>query len=217
MQESHATESSVDPDTRKITGVLLAGGKGLRMGGKDKGLLVWEDRPLAIYALEALAEVAGPILINANRNIAEYERFGYPVFADGTEDFQGPLAGILKAMEVATTPFILTVPCDVPRVRGRHLWRLWSTFRDTPSDLCAPHDGKRMHPVFLLADCRLKAGLAEYLASGGRKILTWVNAQRLAIADFSGEAEIFANINSPSQLTNTFLTGVEPHGDEASS
>lgn len=187
-------------DRAKITGVVLAGGRGRRMGGQDKGLIRFKGRPLAGYALEALDSVAAHILINANRNREAYARFGYPVVSDRTDTYDGPLAGLLTAMRAAETPYVLTVPCDSPLVTGQLLERLCRTMQETGAELCAAHDGERLHPVFLLAERRLADSLERYLASGQRKIDLWFEQHRLALADFSDHPELFANINTPEEL-----------------
>jgi|GEM_PF-8686 len=186
----------------KITGVVLAGGRARRMGGEDKGLIGFKGRPLASYALEALDSVAAHILINANRNRDAYARFGYPVIADRTDTFDGPLAGLLSAMRAAETPYVLTVPCDSPLVTGRLLERLCRAMAETGAELCAAHDGERLQPVFLLADRRLADSLERYLASGQRKIDLWIEQHRLALADFGDHPELFANINTPEELAS---------------
>lgn len=190
----------MNPERAKITGVVLAGGRARRMGGGDKGLLTFKGRALVAYALDALKAAAGPILINANRNLEEYAGFGYPVVADQTGAFDGPLAGLLSAMKLAQTPYVLTVPCDSPLIDGALLERLYLTLKAENAEICAAHDGERLHPVFLIAECRLAPGLEAYLASGQRKIDLWLNQHKLALADYSDHPELFANINTPEEL-----------------
>jgi molybdopterin-guanine dinucleotide biosynthesis protein A len=190
----------MNPERTKITGVVLAGGRARRMGGRDKGLLMFKGRPLVAYALDALKQVAGPVLINANRNQQAYAAFGYPVIADRTGAFDGPLAGLLSAMRCAETPYVMTVPCDSPLIEGVLLERLFLTLRARQAEICAAHDGERLHPVFLLAECRLAASLESYLASGRRKIDLWLNQHKLALADYSDHPELFANVNTPEEL-----------------
>lgn len=187
-------------DRAKITGVVLAGGRGRRMGGEDKGLIPFRGRPLAVYALEALEAVAGRIVVNANRNREAYARLGYPVVADRTDSFDGPLAGLLSAMRAAETPYVLTVPCDAPLAGGAVLERLLAVSRKTSAELCVAHDGARLHPVFLLAERRLADDLESYLAEGQRKLETWLYRHQLALADFSDRPEVFANINTREEL-----------------
>ena len=183
-----------------ITGVVLAGGRARRMGGEDKGLVVYRGRPLVAYALDALSLIAGTILINANRNQEEYARFGYPVIEDLTDSFDGPLAGLLSAMRSAQTEYVLTVPCDCPQVNGALLGRLYTSLLDEDAELCAAHDGDRLHPVFLIAKCSLASDLADYLASGERKVETWLRSHQLALADYSDHPEMFVNINTREEL-----------------
>jgi len=181
----------------KITGVVLAGGQGRRMGGADKGLLEYQGRPLVAYALDALRQVADTVIINANRNLDAYARFGVPVITDRSDSFDGPLAGLLSAMLAAQTDYVLTVPCDSPGVEGEALRRLCVKRQEEEAELCAAYDGDRLHPVFLIAECRLAADLAAYLAGGQRKMETWLGSHRLALADFSDHPEWFANFNTP--------------------
>ena len=192
-------------ERENITGVVLAGGRARRMGGEDKGLVVYRGRPLVAYALDALSLIAGTILINANRNQEEYARFGYPVIEDLTDSFDGPLAGLLSAMRSAQTEYVLTVPCDCPQVDGALLGRLYTSLLDEDAELCAAHDGNRLHPVFLIAKCSLIGDLADYLASGERKVETWLKSNQLALADFSDHPEMFVNINTREELTNTTI------------
>jgi molybdopterin-guanine dinucleotide biosynthesis protein A len=184
----------------QITGVVLAGGQARRMGGEDKGLLRYRGRPLAAYALDALRQVAGTLLVNANRNAQEYARFGYPVIADANSGFDGPLAGLLSAMRASTTEYVMTVPCDAPLIDGALLARLRTRLAEEGAEVCAAHDGVRIHPVFLLAQRRLAADLADYLASGQRKVETWLRSRRLALADYSDHPELFANVNTAEEL-----------------
>ncbi|MDD5036281.1 MAG: molybdenum cofactor guanylyltransferase [Methylococcaceae bacterium] len=183
-----------------ITGVVLTGGRGRRMGGEDKGLVLFRGRPLVAYALETLQQAAGTVLVNANRYAEEYARFGYPVIADRTETFDGPLAGLFSAMLAAQTEYVLTVPCDCPLIDGVLLKRLYFKLREEGAEICSAHDGERMQPVFLIAERRLAVSLSVYLESGQRKVETWLGSHRLALADYRDHPELFANINTPEQL-----------------
>jgi len=99
-----------------ITGVILAGGQGQRMGGQDKGLITYQQQPLIEHALKALKPQVDGIMINANRNIEQYRRYGYPVIEDELTGFCGPLAGMLSVMQACDTEYILTAPCDSPSI-----------------------------------------------------------------------------------------------------
>lgn len=183
-----------------VTGVVLAGGLARRMGGTDKGLILLKGRPLVSYAIDAILSVTDQVLINANRNHEAYQAFGFPVVADQTGTFDGPLAGILGAMKAVETPYLLTVPCDCPLIEGRHLQRMVDTMNAKEMDCCAAFDGHRLHPVFLLLDCRLLDSLEAYLSAGQRKIDTWLNQHRLALVDYSDQPGIFRNVNTPEDL-----------------
>jgi molybdopterin-guanine dinucleotide biosynthesis protein A len=170
------------------------------MGGVDKGLMEFRGRPLVAYALDALGTVAGRVLVSANRNQEAYGRYGHPVLPDQGGDFEGPLAGLLAAMRAADTPYVLTAPCDAPLISGPLLARLPAALAEAGAELCAAHDGVRLHPVFLLAERRLADDLAAYLASGQRKMETWLRLHRLALADFADCPEALANLNQPDDL-----------------
>jgi len=184
----------------KITGVVLAGGRGRRMGGVDKGLMEYRGRALVAYALDALKQVAGTVLINANRNLEAYAGFDVPVITDQTDSFDGPLAGLLSAMRATHTEYVLTVPCDSPWVNGELLGRLWLKLQNEAAEICVAHDGERMQSVCLIAQRNLAGDLEAYLASGQRKVETWLNLHKLVLADFSDHPEWFANINTAAEL-----------------
>jgi molybdenum cofactor guanylyltransferase len=179
-----------------ITGVILAGGRGRRMGGVDKGLIDLNDRPLIEHVIDAISGQVRTLLINANRNLVQYQRFGYPVIADSLSDFQGPLAGFLAAMETAQTPYIVTVPCDGPLLAGDLVNRLQAALERESAEIAVAHDGQRMQPVYALIPVELKQSLQAYLEGGDRKIDLWYARHRVAHADFSDLPTSFVNINT---------------------
>jgi molybdopterin-guanine dinucleotide biosynthesis protein A len=183
-----------------VTGVVLAGGRGRRMGGADKGLLPWRGQPLVCHALEALRGVAATLLINANRNPALYRDFGYPVISDLTDGFAGPLAGLLSAMRATATPYVLTVPCDTPLLTAELLARLVKRLGETNASIAVAHDGERLHPVVMLAATCLADDLEAYLARGERKVENWIRRHAWLAVDFSDRPEVLANINTPEEL-----------------
>ncbi len=182
-----------------ITGVVLAGGRGERMGGIDKGLIPLNGRPMVQYVLEALRPQVGRIFINANRNQAQYAALGYDVVPDSVGGYLGPLAGMASAMRVAATPYVLTAPCDSPLVVADLAQRLYTALVSERADISAAHDGERLHPVFALLRRDLLPSLEAYLAAGERKIDRWFAGHRLAIADFSDLADAFLNVNDPQE------------------
>ncbi len=184
----------------QITAVILAGGKGSRLGGMDKGLVIYRGRPIIEHIIEAISPQVGAIIINANRNLEAYTNYGYPVISDELSDFQGPLAGISAAMSSLTTPYILTLPGDGPVVSSGFVKRLKKAIENSEYNLAVAHDGERMQPAHALIPVNLHNSLATYLHSGKRSIRHWFGSQKHALADFSDTPEIFYNINTKEQL-----------------
>ncbi|MCH6582608.1 MAG: molybdenum cofactor guanylyltransferase [Proteobacteria bacterium] len=180
-----------------ITGVVLAGGRGKRMGGVDKGLVDLHGRPMVMHVIDTLHPQVGRIIINANRNVDKYEALGYEVISDIVGDYFGPLAGMASAMQAASTAYVLTVPCDSPMIEDDLAKRLYHALEHEKADASVAHDGERMHPVFALLKRDLLPSLQSYLESGERKIDRWLNQHRLAVAYFRDKPEAFLNVNSP--------------------
>lgn len=188
------------PTRGAITGVILAGGLARRMGGRDKGLVPFDGRPLVAWIIDALAPQVGPLLINANRSAQAYGAFGYPVIGDAMPGFAGPLAGLAAGLEAASTPWVLTVPCDGPFLAPDLAERLGSALLGGDAELAVAHDGHRIQPVYALIPRTLAQSLRGFLAAGERKTGRWVSSHRLALADFSDCPECFANVNSEADL-----------------
>ena len=184
----------------KITGVVLAGVRARRMGGCDKGLIPFAGQPLIKFAISSLLSITDQIVINANRNLANYGEFGYPVISDDTDTFDGPLAGMLSVMSRCKTRYMLTVPCDCPMMGEKSLARMVKSLKAGQADCYVAYDGKRLHPVFLLIDCRLAESLETYLKSGKRKIDSWLNQHNVVLVDYRDSPEVFLNINTPEEL-----------------
>lgn len=187
-------------DQNKVTGVVLAGGLARRMNNQDKGLVAYNNRPMVSYAVDAIAQVASTVFINANRNIAEYKKFGYPVISDQTDSFDGPLAGVLSAMTHAETDILCVMPCDSPLIKAEHLTQLIDALTVNNADITVAFDGERFHPVFLALKTSLQASLRQYLEQGDRKIDLWLAQHKLLKVDFSDNADIFLNINTLDEL-----------------
>lgn len=185
----------------KVAGVILAGGRASRMNNQDKGLVNFKGRPMVSYAIAALAPVVDCLLINANRNIDQYRQFGWPVISDQTDSFDGPLAGILTAMDHADADVLVVIPCDSPLIKTEHLQKLLLTRAETNADVAVAFDGVRLHPVFLAIKTALHASLQDYLADGQRKVAVWLDRQNLVRVDFSNEPEIFCNVNTMAELS----------------
>lgn len=184
------------PCREAVTGVILAGGQARRMGGRDKGLVTFRGRPLVDWVVAGLRPQVAALVINANRNEQAYAALGYPVIADRIEGFQGPLAGFASAMAAASTPWIVTVPCDGPFLAADLVDRLCAALMHADAEIAVATDGKRMQPVYALLPVALGPSLQAFLAAGERKIDLWYAQHRVALADLSDRPESFANINS---------------------
>lgn len=195
-----------------ITGLVLAGGRGSRMGGVDKGLQNFHGTPLALNALMRLqmqeGNLVGHLMVNANRNLSAYEAFGTPVWPDTLDNFAGPLAGFLTGLERCETPWLLTVPCDSPRFPLDLARRLAQAFEspDTEIAMAAARedDGQwRSQPVFCLMKVDLLESLADFTRGGGRKIDHWTGQHRTVVVPFdrSGDDPLaFTNANTLDEL-----------------
>lgn len=181
-----------------ITAVILAGGQGRRMGGQDKGLIEVDGRVLVAILIEQLEQQVSNILINANRNQQRYQAFGYPVVSDQLDDYQGPLAGFACAMNAVDTDFILTLPCDGPLLAADYVARFIASQVQTGAPICVADDGERLQPVHALIRVDLLLSLNSFLDSGDRKIDRWYAMHDFARTDFSDCADMFRNINTPS-------------------
>ena len=186
-----------------ITGLILCGGRGSRMGGVDKGLQPYQGMPLAMHALMRLAPQVGEMMINANRNLAAYESMGVPVWPDLVADYPGPLAGWLAGLERCETRYMLTVPCDTPGFPADLVARLSEALAREGAEIAMAatlEDGRvQVQPVFCLVDAMLLESLAAYLKSGERKIDRWTAQHRCATVVFD-DADAFFNANTLAEL-----------------
>jgi molybdopterin-guanine dinucleotide biosynthesis protein A len=186
-----------------ITGLILCGGRGSRMGGVDKGLQAYQGMPLAMHALMRLAPQVGEVMINANRNLAAYESMGASVWPDPVADYPGPLAGWLAGLEHCSTPYMLTVPCDTPGFPADLAARLAQALVSEGAQIAMAatrEDGRvQVQPVFCLVDSMLLESLMAYLNSGERKIDLWTAQHRCATVVFD-DAGAFFNVNTLAEL-----------------
>ena len=189
--------------SESITGVILAGGRGSRMGGVDKGLQNHQGMALALYTLLRLGPQVGHVMINANRNLGAYESFGVPVWPDTVDDFAGPLAGFLAGLEQCQTPLLLTVPCDTPNFPDDLAARLAAALAAGDADLAyavtQEGDQAQSHPVFCLMKSALSESLVAFLQGGGRKIDRWFDQHKAVPVPFP-DAAAFFNANTAAEL-----------------
>ena len=181
-----------------ITGIVLAGGQGRRMGGVDKGLQVLSGQPMIAHVIARLAPQVYDIVINANQNREAYAAFGHPVVPDAIEGYAGPLAGLHAGLQAATQALVVTAPCDSPFLPEDLVARLAAALGE--NDLAVAKTGAQAHPVFALVRRTLLGHLAAYLAGGGRKIDAWYASLKVVEVAFDDEADAFSNINTREEL-----------------
>ena len=182
----------------KVSGIILAGGLGRRMGGVDKGLQPLRGKPMAQWALERLAPQVDEILINCNQNLDAYARFGYRLVPDEIGGFAGPLAGLHASLKAAAHPLVVTVPCDSPFLPSDLVSRLKHHLNE--KDLAVAKTGDQAHPVFVLLRTSLRKNLETFLQGGGRKIDAWYASLKVIEVRFDDEEDAFRNINTLEEL-----------------
>ncbi len=188
-------------NNNNITGIILAGGRAKRMDGQDKGLIKLMGQPMISHIIEKFRLQVSNIIINANRNIDEYKNFKFKVISDqNSNNYHGPLAGMLSGMQACETEYILSVPCDSPFIPGDLSTRLLKTLLTHDADICVVHDGNRLQPVFALIKTSLQQSLQNYLDNGERKIDLWYQQHKMVTADFSDYENISMNINTHDEL-----------------
>jgi molybdenum cofactor guanylyltransferase len=201
---------SIEP--QDITGLILAGGRGSRMGGVDKGLQNFNGIPLALHTLMRLGPQVESVMVNANRNVSAYESFGASVWPDASADFAGPLSGFLVGLERAETPYVLTVPCDTPRLPLDLAERLAAALIREDADIAmaaAPETDDsgqtqiRTQPVFCLMKIEMSESLVKFTHAGGRKIDAWTVQHKTVVVPFDAPGDdplAFANVNTLNEL-----------------
>ena len=190
-------------ETKDITGLILAGGRGSRMGGVDKGLQNHHGVPLAMHALMRLSPQVGELMINANRNLGAYESMGAPVWPDTLSDYAGPLAGFLTGLERCETPYLVTVPCDSPLFPADLVARLARALEAADAEIAMAatmEDGVlQVQPVFCLMRSDVLDSLVRFTQGGQRKIDKWTATLRCVEVPFD-EPQAFTNANTTDEL-----------------
>lgn len=183
-----------------ITGLILAGGQGQRMQGQDKGLMLFHGQTMVEAAIAILTPQVRDIVISANRNIQAYREYGKPVLEDEVPGFHGPLYGILAALKQIKTEYLLTIPCDSPRLPGCLAERFGTTLALHHVRATCAFDGKRLHPVVNLLHRNLADALQHYLDQGERKLQTWLEQVGYRKTDFTDLHDAFINLNSEQDM-----------------
>jgi len=176
----------------KISAIILAGGEGRRAGGRDKGLLDYNGRPMIEHVIDRIRPQADEIIISANRNLEQYRQYASQVIADETDSYRGPLAGISACLPACGHPLTLVVACDMPLLPADLVRRLLSAMADTDVAIATVN---RQHQLALLLKTSLRDSIEQYLAGNRRKLITWIEAQRHTSVPFDDLAEAFVNLN----------------------
>lgn len=185
----------------QISAIILSGGRATRMNGADKGLVLLNQKPLIEHVIERLKPQVDEILINANREILQYQAFGYNVLQDEVPDFLGPLAGFSLGLQHAQHDFLLTVPCDSPLLPQDLAERLMKTLIEHDADIAVAKSDDDAHPVFSLCKKSMLPSLRTYLEQGERRVSAWQKSQKYIEVDFSDCSEAFTNLNTFEDLT----------------
>jgi len=188
----------------QVSFLILAGGRGQRMNGADKGLMLWQDKPMIEHIIKAINAPTDKVIISANRNMEKYKQYAGCVVNDDNNNFQdsyqGPLAGISSAMHVCTTPYLLCLPCDTPSPPANLLNQLWQCLQTQSKESAICHDGDRLQPLFSLLSCQHKPLLNSFLQQGRRKVHDFISLIDPAICDFSSQRNDFNNFNRPDDM-----------------
>lgn len=185
---------------RDVTGGILAGGRGLRMGGRDKGLIELRGKTLVELTCARLQPQVTGVLISANRNLDRYRELGFPVHADDSGGFLGPLAGIATLLAIVQTPYLVTVPCDTPEFPTDLVSALRDRQIESGADVVVTHDGEQRQFLFALYRRELAEQAERALASGERAVWRWHEKLEVAECAFPGAAQAFANVNSEADI-----------------
>src|SRR5688572_4717317 len=183
-----------------VSGVILAGGQGRRMGGVDKGLKELRGRPMVAWVLERFAPQVDQILINANQNVDVYKQLGHRVIPDVISGFAGPLAGLHRGLREATHELVATVPCDSPFLPTDLIARLRAALDQQEAEIAVAKTGDQPHPVFCLCRKGVGPSLGDFLAGGGRKIDAWYSRLKVVEVLFDDQPDAFSNINTEEEL-----------------
>jgi molybdenum cofactor guanylyltransferase len=184
----------------QVSSIILSGGLATRMGGVDKGLVTFLHKPLVQHVIDRLMPQTDEILINANREIAQYQALGYPVLQDTVSGFIGPLAGFLLGLQHAKYPLLLTVSCDSPCIPFHLCERLLTQLIAQHAEIAVAYSNGDAHPVFSLCQVSLLPSLQAYVQQGGRKVSTWQKSLRYTEVDFSDQSDAFVNVNTLAEL-----------------
>ncbi len=184
----------------QISAIILAGGKGVRMSNKDKGLQLFQGRPLVEHCIDNLIEQSDDIIISCNRNIDSYAQYNFQTVSDDNNNYDGPLAGILAASLLASHELLFVYPCDMPLLPDKLANEMRKLLEQDAADICVCFDGKRQQNLVMLFRKHCIPSLAEFLTEGQRKVRLWQQRWKVSELDCSSLHDLFININTPDEL-----------------
>lgn len=185
-----------------LTAVILAGGQGQRMGGRDKGLVEFRDRPMIGHTIELVRPYVDSLIISCNRNEPRYQALADKTVVDPLDDFQGPLAGILAGLKACDTELLLVLPCDTPLLSNEILERLLAAARAKPDHITVLAESGGLHPLHSVIPANLCADLEQWLSGGQRAVQRWMRNHPFQLVDISDMSEQLYNLNTQQELTN---------------
>lgn len=185
-----------------ITALVLAGGMGRRMEGRDKGLQPYRGQPLIAHVVARLAPQVDGLLVSANRNLAAYAAYGYPVVTDSHAGYAGPLAGIHAGLAACPTSLMATVPCDAPHLPLDLVARLHSRLQEAGAEIAIAATGEGLQPTFALMQRDVLPSLARFLESDRHRLQEWCRSRQLVLVDFD-DSQAFANLNTLAELADS--------------
>ena len=184
----------------QITGAILAGGRGRRLAGVDKGLTPFRGRPLIRHVIDIIQPQVDSLILSANRHGAQYAALGFPVVADHETGFAGPLAGIARVLEHVVTPYLLVVPCDMPFLPPHLAARLAQALTVSDAQAVLARGAGRVQPLCVLLERGVEGNLRNFRESGEAKVALWLRGLRHVVVDFPERPAAFHNINTPADL-----------------
>lgn len=194
----------------EITALILCGGQGRRVLGFDKGLLTYHHQPLIATLLAIIEPQVGAVIISANRHLEQYRRFGWPVLPDTTPGYPGPLAGLLRGLEQASTPWLITVPCDTPLLPDNLVTRLAEVVaRSENRSVAIVRDDKHIHHAHSLMATGLKDDLQQCFKAGERRLAAWLRRHDPVFVDFPDQPQAFLNLNNIEDFPELKISAVE--------
>ena len=196
MQDQQSSNS-------KVSAIILAGGRGRRVGYQDKGLLNWHQKPLVSHVIDRIKNQVNDIKINCNQHQQQYQLFGYPLIADQRDNFQGPLAGIEAGLAQVDHEYCLICPCDTPNLPTSLVSKLIDALQSSDSEVAYPVCGPQRHYIPALVKTSLQSSLRKYLNNEQRSIHGWYEKLRVTQVNFDDRDKPFLNLNSKEALNNS--------------